>query len=60
MLRAMGGVLWTAINRMFEDDALPLAAALAYYSLLSMAPLLLVAVALVGTFFADGLSLIHI
>ena len=54
MLKAMGGVLWTAINRMFEDDALPLAAALAYYSLLSMAPLLLVAVALVGTFFADG------
>jgi len=54
MLRAVGGVLWTAINRMFEDDALPLAAALAYYSLLSMAPLLLVAVALAGTFFADG------
>jgi membrane protein len=39
---------------MFEDDALPLAAALAYYSLLSMAPLLLVAIALAGTFFADG------
>ena len=54
MLKAVGGVLWTAINRMFEDDALPLAAALAYYSLLSMAPLLLVAVALAGTFFADG------
>jgi len=54
MLKTAGGVLWTAINRMFEDDALPLAAALAYYSLLSMAPLLLVAVALAGTFFADG------
>ena len=54
MLRAAGGVLWTAVNRMFEDDALPLAAALAYYSLLSMAPLLLVAIALAGTFFADG------
>jgi membrane protein len=54
MLKAAGGVLWTAINRMFEDDALPLAAALAYYSLLSMAPLLLVAVSLAGTFFADG------
>ena len=54
MLRVAGGVLWTAINRMFEDDALPLAAALAYYSLLSMAPLLLVAVALAGVFFADG------
>jgi membrane protein len=54
MLRVAGGVLWTAINRMFEDDALPLAAALSYYSLLSMAPLLLVAVALAGVFFADG------
>jgi membrane protein len=54
MLRAAGGVLWTAINRMFEDDALPLAAALAYYSLLSMAPLLLVVVSVAGTFFADG------
>jgi len=54
MLKVAGGVLWTAIARMFEDDALPLAAALAYYSLLSMAPLLLVAIALAGTFFADG------
>ena len=54
MLKAAGGVLWTAIQRMFEDDAFPLAAALAYYSLLSMAPLLLVAIALAGVFFADG------
>jgi membrane protein len=54
MLKAAGGVLWNAIQRMLEDDALPLAAALAYYSLLSMAPLLLVAIALAGTFFADG------
>jgi membrane protein len=54
MLKATGGVLWTAIQRMFEDDSFPLAAALAYYSLLSMAPLLLVAIALAGVFFADG------
>jgi membrane protein len=54
MLKAAGGVLWTAIQRMFEDDVLPLSAALAYYSLLSMAPLLLVVVAVAGTFFADG------
>lgn len=39
---------------MIEDDALPLAAALAYYSLLSMAPLLIVVVAVAGAFFADG------
>src|SRR5690349_9063570 len=54
MLKVAGGVLWQAANRMFEDDAFPLAAALAYYSLLSMAPLLLVAVAVAGIFFADG------
>jgi len=54
MLKVAGGVLWQAANRMFEDDAFPLAAALAYYSLLSMAPLLLVAVAIAGIFFADG------
>ena len=54
MLRVAGGVLWDAVQRMFEDDALPLAAGLAYYSLLSMAPLLLVVVSVAGTFFADG------
>src|SRR5262245_1718837 len=54
MLRTAGAVLWDSIQRMVEDDALPLAAGLAYYSLLSMAPLLLVVVSIAGTFFADG------
>jgi membrane protein len=54
MLRIAGSALWDAVQRMFEDDAFPLAAALAYYSLLSMAPLLLVVVSIAGTFFADG------
>src|SRR5688572_22605587 len=54
MLRKAGGVFWEATQRMFDDDAWPLAAALAYYSLLSMAPLLLVVVSLAGVFFADG------
>jgi membrane protein len=54
MLKAVGGVLWDAVNRMFDDDALPLAAALAYYSLLSMAPLVLVVVSIAGIFYADG------
>jgi membrane protein len=54
MIKRAGGVAWDAIQRMFEDDAFPLAAALAYYSLLSMAPLLLVVIALAGVFFADG------
>jgi len=54
MLRIAGGALWDAMQRMLEDDAFPLAAALAYYSLLSMAPLLLVVVSIAGAFFADG------
>ncbi len=54
MIKVAGGVLWDALQGMFEDDAFPLAGALAYYSLLSMAPLLLVAMALAGIFFADG------
>jgi membrane protein len=54
MLKTAGGVLLKALQGLFEDDAFPLAAALAYYSLLSMAPLLLVVVALAGVFFADG------
>lgn len=54
MLRTAGSVFWDSIRRMLEDDALPLAAGLAYYSLLSMAPLLLVVVSIAGTFFADG------
>jgi membrane protein len=48
------GILWRSIVRTYEDDALQLCAALAYYSLLSMAPLLLVAIAVAGLFFADG------
>ena len=40
--------------RTYEDDALELCAAIAYYSLLSMAPLLLIAIAVAGIFFADG------
>jgi membrane protein len=47
-------ILWQAIVRTYEDDAFELCAALAYYSLLSMAPLLLIAVAIAGVFFADG------
>ena len=48
------GILWQSIVRTYEDDALQLCAAIAYYSLLSMAPLLLIAVAVAGVFFADG------
>jgi membrane protein len=48
------GILWQSIVRTYEDNALELCAAIAYYSLLSMAPLLLIAIAVAGIFFADG------
>jgi membrane protein len=54
MMRDVGSVLWRSVQRFFDDEAFQLAAALAYYSLLSMAPLLLIAVGLAGVFFADG------
>jgi len=47
-------VLYKAVVRFIDDDEFTLGAALAYYSLLSIAPLLLVAVSLAGAFFADG------
>ncbi len=47
-------MLAKAVVRFFDDEAFTLGAALAYYSLLSMAPLLLIAVSLVGAFFAYG------
>lgn len=54
MMRGVGSVLLRSVQRFYGDEAFQLAAALAYYSLLSMAPLLLIAVALAGVFFADG------
>jgi len=53
-VRAVGSVLYKAVMRFIDDEAFTLGAALAYYSLLSIAPLLLVAVSLVGAFFAEG------
>jgi membrane protein len=54
MIRTVGSVLWQSVQRFFDDEAFQLSAALAYYSLLSMAPLLLIAVSIAGLFFADG------
>ena len=53
-VRAIWSVLSQAVLRFSDDEAFTLGAALAYYSLLSMAPLLLIAVSLVGAFFAYG------
>ena len=47
-------VLWQSAKSFYANEAFQLAAAIAYYSLLSMAPLLLVVVAVAGVFFSDG------
>lgn len=44
-----------AAKGFYEDDILQSSAALAYYALLSMAPLLLVVIAVAGVFVADGI-----
>jgi membrane protein len=54
MLGRVREILWQSLLRTYEDEALQLCAALAYYSLLSMAPLLLIAIAVAGMFFSDG------
>ncbi len=47
-------MLSQAVLRFSDDEAFTLGAALAFYSLLSMAPLALIAVSLAGAFFAYG------
>jgi membrane protein len=47
-------VLIGAAKSFYANEALQLAAAIAYYSLLSMAPLFLIVIAIAGVFFADG------
>src|SRR5215471_16797476 len=54
MIARLSRILWRSLLRTYEDDAFQLSAALAYYSLLSMAPLILIAIAVAGAFFADG------
>lgn len=54
MVRDVGSVLVRSVQRFYGDEAFQLAAALAYYSLLSMAPLLLITVGVAGAFFSDG------
>ena len=54
MLRELRAVAVGAAKGFYEDEILSSSAALAYYSLLSMAPLLLVVVSVAGVFFSDG------
>lgn len=54
MLGRIRTVAVGAAKGFYEDDIFASSAALAYYSLLSMAPLLLVVIAVAGVFFSDG------
>lgn len=52
-LKDIGGVLKSAVTEFMKDDALTLAASVAFYTALSLAPLLLLAVWVVGLFYRD-------
>lgn len=54
MLRELRTIAVGAAKGFYEDDIFVASAALAYYSLLSMAPLLLIVIAVAGVFFSDG------
>ncbi len=53
MARHPLGVLKRAMGQFIEDDCISMSAAIAYYSAFSLAPLLLIAVAIAGMFFGD-------
>lgn len=53
MVREAAGVLKRAYTGFIQDDCLSMSAALAYYSAFSLAPLLLIAVAIAGMFFGE-------
>src|ERR1700744_4335556 len=48
------GLLKEAVNEFIEDNATKLSASLAYYTIFSIGPLLMVMVTLVGIFFKKG------
>jgi membrane protein len=56
-LRSFGGRLWEAFSAWQEDGAPRLGAALAYYTLFSVAPLLLIAIAVAGFVFGRDAAL---
>lgn len=47
-------LLWTSINKWIDDECLRYGASLSYYAVLSLAPLLVILVGLVGLFFGQG------
>jgi membrane protein len=54
IIRAAGGLLVAAGRHWLDDNAARLAAALSYYALLSIAPLLMMAVAVAGAVFGEA------
>ncbi len=54
LVREWGSVLVEAGHKWWNDDAPRMGAALAYYTLFSLAPLLVVAVAVAGAFFGEA------
>jgi membrane protein len=59
-LRLIYSVLKEATDEWFKDNGARLGAALAFYSILSIAPLLLIAVAISGLFFDEALAREHL
>src|SRR2546423_6870192 len=52
-LRSWGPLLWQSFNDWMEDRALRFSAALAYYSIFSMAPLVIIAISVAGSVFGE-------
>src|SRR5262245_27664832 len=51
--RKLVAILWTALREWWQGDSLRVGAALAYYSVFSLAPMLVIAIAIGGLFFGD-------
>ena len=51
--KSIWSLLRQTVSEFLDDDALRLSAALAYYSIFSLAPLLLIAIAIAGAAFGD-------
>ena len=52
-IKASFSVIWETIKEWVDDNAPRLSAALAYYTLLSVAPLLIIIIAIAGVFFGE-------
>ena len=53
-LRYVWGLLWASFNKWLDDSCLRHGASLSYYMVLSLAPLLVILVGVIGLFFGQG------